>query len=104
MINDFLPDEFMSKCIVTMTMEYAWKYTDVVDVINYLSDKECVILGGDVLNNYSDYTYDNWSYNYNNSLSLEDNIRESTSKAFEYVSWYNKKFGDKYYYIIVITK
>ena len=101
MFNHLLTDELKSKGEKTMTTEYAWKYADAVEVITYLSNKECVILGGDVLNNNFGYTYDNWNYIENISFSLEKNISESAAKAIEYVDWYNKKFGEDFYYILV---
>ena len=104
LLNDFLTDGLKSKGKITMTTEYAWKHIDVVEVINYLSNKDCAILGGDVLSSNFGYTHDDWSYTYDLSLSLENNITESVSKAIEYVDWYNKKFGDDFYYIIVAMK
>ena len=101
MFEEILTDELKAKGTITMTTEYAWKYTDAVEVVNYLSQREYVLLGGDVLNSDFSYTYDNWYYSYNHSISLEDNLKWSVLKAIEYVGWYNKKFGDGYYYIIV---
>ena len=104
MFNHLLTDELKSKGRITMTTEYAWKYRDVIEVISYLSSKECAILGGDVLNNNLGYTHDNWYYSYSDVLSIENNICESASRAVEYVDWYYSMYGDDFYYIIVAAK
>ena len=101
MFSHILTDGLRSKGKKTMTTEYAWKHADAVEVITYLSKKECAILGGDVLNDNFSYTHDNWYYPENISFSLERNIRESAAKAIEYVDWHNKNFGDDFYYILV---
>jgi hypothetical protein len=100
MFKNLLTDELKSKGKVTTTGEYAWNHADAIEVIKYLTDKNCVISGGDVLNVNFEYTYDNWYYTY----SEVDNISASASKATEYIEWYNKKFGDDFYYIIVATQ
>jgi len=104
LISDYLTNELKSTGKVTMTTEYAWKCTDVLEVIKFLSDNTYAILGCDVLNDNLSYTYDNWSYTYDKSLTLEKNIEESVLKIIEYIDWYSTNFGDNYYYIIVAEK
>ena len=99
----FMTNELKNKGFVTVTNEYAWKYKDATEVINTLRENEYVILGGDVLSKNFEYTYDNWFFE-NNNLSRDKTIIESAKKALQYIEWYNSRFGDGFYYIIVAEK
>ena len=98
---DFLHDEIKNKAIKICTGELAWNYSDIVSIMKMLYKNEFVILGGDVINNDLSYTYDNWYYDYNYSLSYEENVKLGFNRSIEYVRNYHVKFGDMFYYVIV---
>lgn len=104
LLNYFLSDELKNRGVLTETTEYAWKYKDAIDVIDFLKVKECVILGGDVLKSTLEYTHDNWFFEYDNKGAISEIIKESIEKSKRYINWYHEKFGDDFYYIIVAIK
>lgn len=80
--------------------EYAWKYSEIIEVINFLSKNNFQILGGDVYsfdNNTIKVTYDNW---FCSSKTLEDNV----SYSLKYINTYYNNNGDDYIYSIVVKK
>ena len=80
--------------------EIAWRYSDIMEVLNIVKDKKMVILGGDVyeLDNKIPFpTYDSWSFS-------EKNYKKSFDKAVEYISNYHSANGDNFIYTIVVSK
>lgn len=75
--------------------EWAWKYDDVINIINILEKKDAVILGGDVLNQEFSYTGDNWAYE-----NLDS--KESIEKTKNYIKNYYQRMGNNYYYVLVV--
>lgn len=94
-----------------------WKYEDIKNVINYLVDKQYIILGGDVYLEEPDQlylTYDNWYLQkaQGGSWKLKDifasspidkkrALEWSREQSLRYVDNYWKRNGDKYYYSVV---
>ena len=109
MINDIYDDFVKSEKIYPIIIpriqgyEIGWEIKDINSVLQWLKSKNKIILGGDIVNLLKEYTYDNWYYNYNNSISYIDNVNNSFIRAQEYTAQYLKKNGDKYYVIIVYS-
>ena len=86
--------------------EFAWNYEEVKKVILYISNYRYAILGGDVWkkeNTDFELTYDNWYINYDNSVSWEEYIEKSKTKALNYIDFYHQRNGDSYYYAPVAS-
>ena len=81
--------------------EIGWHLKDIDVVLEWLKEKNHVVLGGDILNKNKEHTYDNWYYEYDNNISLLDNVEKGVAKAREYTSWYAKKFGFDYFVVVV---
>lgn len=101
-IKDILNDEFIKKSINLEKLgikNFAWTYNDIIQLFNYLEEKEIFLLGGDVYK-YSDncvnLTYDSWFCNYGCSYT------ESLNIARKYVSNYYNSNGNNYIYSLVI--
>ena len=82
--------------------EIAWHLKDANAVLNWLNNNNKILLGGDIIDLNKNYTYDNWYYNYDNSLSFVDNVNNSIDKARSYISDYINKNGDCYYVVLVL--
>ena len=103
-------DRFLNELIITQkiiphkssTSELAWKIEDFNIVLHWIAQNCRVILGGDVLNDKKEYTYDNWYYNYDHTLTLADNVNNSIVKAKEYISNYIALNGLNYYIVLVL--
>ena len=70
--------------------EFAWRYENVLEVIESLCDNNCIILGGDVYkiedkDSFVSSTGDSWYYNKGDS---ENDGVESCKKATEYIENY----------------
>lgn len=81
--------------------ELAWAIEDAVLVLEYLESIGEVVLGGDVLNENKEYTYDNWHYNPDDSYSIQTNSVRSIEHAIKYISDYVRKNGNNFYVVIV---
>lgn len=80
--------------------EYAWKYSEIIEVINFLSKSNFLILGGDFYSFDNDtikVTYNNW---YCSSKISEENVNYS----LKYINTYYSNNGDDYVYSIVVKK
>ncbi|MBQ2840425.1 MAG: hypothetical protein IJE70_03675 [Oscillospiraceae bacterium] len=104
MYYNILTAELKETAVKTYTGEYAWKYKETKKIIEYLKSCEYIILGGDVLNDMLNYTYDNWYYEVEHESSVIEAIAASASKAVQYLDMYHTKNGDSYYYILVAEK
>lgn len=85
----------------TCNNETAWRLTDAISVIKHMGSEGNIILGGDILDEGLQYTYDSWYYNIDKLKSLESNSVDSVRVATEYISDYIKNNGDGFYVIIV---
>ena len=71
--------------------ETAFYTKDVFEAINVLDMQKYIILGGDILiifNNEVKYTYDNWYYNGDDELNVNDIQKKSIKVARNYLSKY----------------
>lgn len=86
--------------------EVCWNYKDAKEVINYLYNNNCIILGGDVLKKVNDkflYTYDNWFIS-DTELSDEECLKISFNHSIEYIEDYVEFNGEDFYFVIVYKK
>ena len=104
MFSYLLSNEIKRKGIKILKGEYAWKYKDVIGIIDILKNSGYVILGGDVLKRNFEYTYDNWFFENSNNLNNLEKITESAKKAKQYINCYYNNFGNEFYYVLVVEK
>ena len=81
--------------------ELAWKIDDTKAVLQWLSENNKVVLGGDILDINKEYTYDNWYYNPDDTCSSLINAKNSIEKASEYISNYIDINGSDYYVVLI---
>jgi hypothetical protein len=104
-----LPDDLKQLAVpldIIGMAEVAWKYPDVLSVINFLADNASAILGGDVYeykNNQFTITYDNW-YIERNDMTWLAYVEKSREAAMNYVEMYHRQNGDNFCYVIVSNK
>lgn len=88
-------------------LDIAWDWESAIMVVEFLSDCNYAVLGGDVyrLNNDSlESTYDSWYLNKDMSKSREQFVEETKSKAISYINQYHEINGDDFYYSVVFEK
>ncbi len=107
-LYNILPEELYRKAINLEDIgihEVAWRYKEILKVIEVLVQNKYVILGGDVYsykNNTLNCTYDNWYLDKTQDRSL---IENSSAKATEYIKEYVNKNGENdYVYSLVIDR
>lgn len=84
-----------------LTHEYVLSYQEVLTLLQHIMTNEhMMVLGGDVLNEEDQYTYENWFYSYSDSLSRKENMMKSCDEAMKYIS--NLSEPHKYHYIVVL--
>ena len=83
--------------------EIAFTAEMTLQIMNIAANNNCIILGGDVLTLDKKFTYDNWYYQPETSVSLSENVNRSIKKAKEYISDYTKKNGSDFLYSFVIS-
>ena len=81
--------------------ENAWKIKDALEVIEHFDKNGIVVLGGDILTENFEYTYDNWYYDPDDTCSSLINAKNSIEKASEYISNYIAMNGSDYYIVLV---
>lgn len=89
--------------VQTDKRETAWAIEDALLVFEYLRSIAAIVLGGDVLNEDKECTYDNWFYNPSDDCSDKVNSEKSIKHAVKYISDYIKKNG-KNFYVVIVTK
>lgn len=89
--------------IMTGSGELAWTKQQVFDLLEIMTERKWIILGGDVLNKWKEYTYDSWHYESNYRIPLEANVKESINSCRRYVTEYSNKNGDDYLFVLVIS-
>ena len=95
-----------SKTIISKNFsntEEAWMIDDAFLVLEYLKSKEKIVLGGDVLTEKLEHTYDSWYYNEESSQNPDFNVECSIKLAFEYIANYIKTNGNSFY-VVFVTK
>ena len=93
--------DMKNRAAKVFTNELAWSYPDIIDAIDFARKNGFVVLGGHILEKDLTYTYDKWNYDYEKSITGEENITNSSRKAIEYVEDYRSKYGDSFYYSIM---
>ena len=81
-----------------------WMYEDVIKAIYSYTNKQYIILGGDVYRKEDDHfipTPDGWYYNPKYNIWRED-VENSRNKAIEYIESYHTRNGDSYGYSLVV--
>lgn len=82
--------------------ETAWMIDDASLVLEYLRSKNKIVLGGDVLTDKLEHTYDSWYYNIESSRDFKFNVECSIKLALEYISNYISTNGRTFFVIFVI--
>lgn len=85
------------------SVENAWRIKDAFEVIEHFDKNGIVVLGGDILTENFEYTYDNWYYNIQPSISAEENGKRSVRTAVEYIRKYIGINGEAFY-VVFVTK
>ena len=83
--------------------ETAWEIGDSFSVLEYFKSQNIVILGGDILTHDMKYTYDSWHYNVNGRQDWNSDVECSNRVAFDYLSRYINKNGNKFCVVFVET-
>ncbi len=92
------------KSVPINPFEEAWKIEDVLILLEYYRHNNRIVLGGDILNERFEHTYDNWYYNIDTAQDSLSNLNNSIVKANEYVTRYIEKNGNNYYVSVVIKE
>jgi len=83
---------------------WALKKEQALEAIKEIKEKKMIILGGDVLEKNKDafdHNYDNWYYDPNVNISIEENSKQSINKTIDYLE--NYKTLDNTYFILVVS-
>lgn len=81
--------------------EKAWKIEDATLVLQALKSEHKIVLGGDVLNENLEHSYDNWYYQADACKTPQQNIADSIDLASVYISDYIKANGTAFYVILI---
>ena len=106
-VKDF-PNEFYETGISLEEMGsfgFAWKYKDILEILEYLKNNNYGILGGDVLQLDEErifFNYDNWSLD-TKGITWKEYVDEGYELAKNYIENYYEKNGDNYCYNIIVT-
>lgn len=82
--------------------ETAWMIEDSLLVLEYLKNKNKIVLGGDILTVNLEHNYDNWYYNTTSIQDHKFNVECSIKLATEYLSNYIQINGNAFYVIFVL--
>lgn len=81
--------------------ETTWKIEDFPFVLKYLQKLHIIVLGGDILNEKMQYTYDNWYYDIDKDIDYQDNVVNSIEFARDYLTKYTKRYGNCFNVIFI---
>jgi hypothetical protein len=102
-----VPEDFKKKGIWLEeqlgTKQWAWHSGEAIKLVEYLTNHDFVILGGDVLeikNCGLEYETSGWYYNPQKIKNWSENVKESKYKAMKYIEFFHAKNGDGYLYTI----
>lgn len=87
--------------------ELAWERNNAIKVIEFLSDCNYAILGGDVYsikNGILNSTYDSWFSKPNKNKTWEDYVKKSKNESLEYINRFFLLNGDDFRYSIVYER
>ena len=82
--------------------ETAWMIEDAIFVLEYLKSNKKIVLGGDVLTEKLEHSYDSWYYNVEPSRNYKYNVECSFALAVKYISNYIRRNGNAFYVVFVI--
>lgn len=89
--------------VITESGEEAWSAAAVVSIMQQAIDNGWVVLGGDVMTDKGEYTYDNWHYD-PAPIPGKADVEPSVRKCLEYIEMYTSRNGDCFRYILVLTQ
>lgn len=89
--------------IVAPSGEPAWTAASVSKIMDQANNMDWVVLGGDVITDKGQYTYDSWYYNQNPYICPKDNVKLSISKCLEYINAYIRRNQGDFYFVLVLT-
>ena len=89
--------------IQTHDGQFAWKPEDLPAVMKSVADNSWIVLGGDVLTVCEKYTYDNWFYEPDPTISLAQNVDQSISLCLDYVEEYTQRKGVNFLFTLVLS-
>ena len=81
--------------------ETAWMIKDSILILEHFKSQKKIVLGGDILTEKLEYTYDSWYYTVESRQNSEFNVKCSIKAAFEYISNYIRANGNRFYVIFV---
>lgn len=82
--------------------ETAWRIEDAILFLEYLTRRDKVVLGGDVLTDKLEYNYDSWYYHPDPDKCLSFNVDCSIKLAKEYISNYIRINGNRFFVVFVV--
>ena len=100
------PNDLLKKmeCGIILSDEETAFPTYMVDQIMAItSARKWVILGGDILTNELQYTYDSWFYDVDPNISLYQNVFQSVQKCKQYLKEYESTHGSDYLIAFTIS-
>lgn len=109
-LEKILPNNFIKKAYsldIIGHFGYAWNKKNVLNVVDYLTQNDYIILGGDVYKINGKIiltTCDSWYYNIDNRISCVDNINFSKNAAINYINDFYCECGDEYCFSLVVDK
>ena len=83
--------------------EAAWKIEETPMILDFFASQGKMILGGDILTQDLQYTYDNWYYQENPNKTKSKNVKDSNLSAQEYILKYIRSHGAAYHVVIVVS-
>ena len=89
--------------VIAPSGEQAWSATAVSEIMQQAINNGWLVLGGDVITDKGQYTYDNWYYNPNPNIGIKDNVELSVFKCRDYVNTYISRNQGQFYFVLVLT-
>lgn len=110
-LYETIPDHLKNVAKITISGEYAWKADEAIELLMHLKnhqERSYYVSRGDVMEECMgrlEYTtYDYWAFP-SEQRSLQQLVPQchaSIDYAIDYIRSYCNRFGDNYYYIMVI--
>ena len=102
--SDSMKIMFKNKTIISTDFsdyETAWKINDALLFLEYIKERNGLVLGGEILTKNLEHNYDSWYYNNDSARDYQFNVVCSIQYASEYICNYIKNNGDSFYVIFV---
>ena len=101
----FIPEELIELAIDLKYLHIyniAWKFPEILQVIDLFTNNSKIILGGDVFKINEkleiEFTYDSWYYNRIEGISDSELLKQSREKAIDYIKKYVQRNNDIFYF------